>query len=81
MLARALCILGLALLPLQALAISSTGSSVLVVLEPKLNRDDFSLFFGDLERTRIHHDLRFNCLFRYVLKIEALTSPFVRLKI
>lgn len=28
---------------------SSTGDSVLVVLDDKLNRSDYSLFFGDLE--------------------------------
>ena len=31
-----------------ALARSSTGSSVLVILEPKLKQDDYSLFFGGL---------------------------------
>lgn len=30
-------------------AISSSGSSVLVLLEPKLKRDDYSLFFNGLE--------------------------------
>lgn len=32
-----------------AAAISSTGDSVLVLLEPKLKRDNFSKFFGSLE--------------------------------
>jgi hypothetical protein len=31
---------------------SSTGDSVLVVLDNKLNRTDYSLFFGGLEGTR-----------------------------
>ncbi|CDO71858.1 hypothetical protein BN946_scf184940.g5 [Trametes cinnabarina] len=42
------------LLPLVALAgfavaRSSTGDSVLVLMDPSLNRDNFSVFFGDLE--------------------------------
>lgn len=42
------------LLPLLGLAglleaKSSSGDSVLVVLEPNLPRDDFSIFFKDLE--------------------------------
>lgn len=42
------------LLPLVALAgfacaRSSTGDSVLVLLDPSLKRDNFSIFFGDLE--------------------------------
>lgn len=28
---------------------SSQGDDVLVILDPKLNRDDYSLFFGGLE--------------------------------
>lgn len=47
---RLLAIAGLFLSPLGAWAISSSGSSVLVVLEPKLNRDDYSQFFNGLER-------------------------------
>lgn len=31
------------------LAKSSTGDSVLVLLDSKLDKDDFSLFFGSLE--------------------------------
>jgi oligosaccharyltransferase complex subunit beta len=31
------------------IARSSSGNSVLVVLEPTLRREDFSVFFGDLE--------------------------------
>ncbi|TFY70199.1 hypothetical protein EVG20_g2806 [Dentipellis fragilis] len=43
------------LAPLLALlavahAKSSTGDSVLVVLEPKLKKEDFSIFFGNLEK-------------------------------
>ncbi|KAL1947248.1 hypothetical protein VTO73DRAFT_14209 [Trametes versicolor] len=43
------------LLPLVALAgfacaRSSTGDSVLVLLDPSLKRDNFSIFFGDLEK-------------------------------
>ncbi|KAI0657230.1 dolichyl-diphosphooligosaccharide-protein glycosyltransferase [Cubamyces menziesii] len=43
------------LLPLVALAgfafaRSSTGDSVLVLLDPSLDRDNFSIFFGDLEK-------------------------------
>jgi len=32
-----------------AFARSSTGNKVLVVLEPKLSRDDYSVFFNNLE--------------------------------
>ena len=31
------------------LARSSTGDSVLVLLDPSLKRENFSIFFGDLE--------------------------------
>ena len=34
-----------------ALARSSSGDSVLVLLDPSLKREDFSVFFGDLEST------------------------------
>ncbi|KAI0028193.1 Dolichyl-diphosphooligosaccharide-protein glycosyltransferase subunit [Vararia minispora EC-137] len=34
----------------QALAKSSTGDSVLVVLQPSLKKEDYSLFFGNLEK-------------------------------
>ena len=46
---RSLC--SLLLLGFAALAQgrSSTGNSVLVVLQPSLKREDFSIFFGDLE--------------------------------
>ena len=37
-----------------ALARSSTGDSVLVVLDPSLKKDNFSIFFGDLESTCRH---------------------------
>ncbi|KAH9918369.1 dolichyl-diphosphooligosaccharide-protein glycosyltransferase [Epithele typhae] len=33
-----------------ALAKSSTGDSVLVVLDPSLRKEDYSIFFGDLEK-------------------------------
>jgi hypothetical protein len=33
-------------------AISSSGSSVLVLLEPKIKRDDYSLFFAGLQGLR-----------------------------
>lgn len=39
----------LAVLAAVALSKSSTGNSVLVVLEKELSRDDFSAFFGSLE--------------------------------
>ena len=32
-----------------ALARSSTGDSVLVLLDPSLKKENFSIFFGDLE--------------------------------
>ncbi len=32
-----------------ALARSSTGDSVLILLDPSLKKEDFSVFFGDLE--------------------------------
>jgi hypothetical protein len=60
---RALSILGLVLLPLQIAAISRTGSSVLILLGPELNPDDFSLFFDGLKRTRSHHELSVNRFF------------------
>ena len=34
-----------------ALAQSSTGNSVLVLLDPSLKKENFSIFFGDLEST------------------------------
>lgn len=39
---------------------SSTGDSVLVVLEPSLKREDYSMFFGGLESTwrRLRADRR-----------------------
>lgn len=37
------------LLVVGAHAISSSGSSVLVLLEPKLKRDDYSVFFNGLQ--------------------------------
>ena len=40
---------------------SSTGDSVLVILDSKLNRSDYSLFFGGLEGTR-EEDLVFHLL-------------------
>ena len=32
-----------------ALARSSTGDSVLILLDPSLKKENFSIFFGDLE--------------------------------
>jgi oligosaccharyltransferase complex subunit beta len=37
---------------------SSTGDSVLVVLDPKLDKKDFSIFFGGLEGQLQHIQLR-----------------------
>jgi oligosaccharyltransferase complex subunit beta len=46
-------LLGLATYLAAAVALvgarSSTGDNVLVVLEPSLKRDDYSIFFGGLE--------------------------------
>lgn len=51
---RYLTLLGSALLCISAaLAKSSTGSSVLVVFDPKLEKEHYSLFFSGLEGMRI----------------------------
>jgi oligosaccharyltransferase complex subunit beta len=42
-------IIGLLGLVSLVIANSSSGNSVLVVLEPSLRREEFSIFFGDLE--------------------------------
>ncbi|KAG8858498.1 oligosaccharyl transferase glycoprotein complex, beta subunit [Tulasnella sp. 330] len=44
-----LLLLGAALSPLAAIAQSSTGNSVLVVLEPELKKEDYSILFKSLE--------------------------------
>lgn len=44
-----LLLVGTALSPLAALARSSTGPSVLVVLEPELKKEDYSILFKSLE--------------------------------
>ena len=48
---RFLCKLLLPFLALASLswAKSSSGDSVLVILDPTLKKDNFSIFFGDLE--------------------------------
>jgi oligosaccharyltransferase complex subunit beta len=39
---------------------SSTGDEVLVVLEPSLKQEDYSLFFGGLKGERIHRHVHTN---------------------
>ncbi|KAF8311567.1 Dolichyl-diphosphooligosaccharide-protein glycosyltransferase [Clavulina sp. PMI_390] len=53
-----------------AYALSSSGSSVLVLLEPKLKRDDFSLFFGGLE------ERGFNLTFRSPKDVAPAVAEF-----
>ena len=55
---------------------SSTGDSVLVILDNKLNRSDYSLFFGGLERASERELMSrlFNCL----SQSKDTASPFVR---
>ena len=55
---------------------SSTGDSVLVILDNKLNRSDYSLFFGGLEGAcELGHKFR---SFNTLSQSKDIASPFVR---
>jgi len=55
---------------------SSTGDSVLVILDNKLNRSDYSLFFGGLEGTR-ERELMVH-LITFLPQSKDTVLPFVR---
>ena len=56
-----------------ALARSSSGDSVLVLLDPSLKREDFSVFFGDLEST-YQSSLSFNTAYSWTLPQRRATN-------